>query len=77
MNIVLPPDTERLIEEHVRRGEYESSSALVNEAVQRLLAGTKHTAPSRGSRENAPALKLEPLPSLKGTLPPNWKDDIY
>ncbi len=79
MNITLSPDTERLVNERVERGEYQSATELLDVAVHHLLGTVEQLAPreANGIRENVPALELEPLPSLKGTLPPNWKDDIY
>lgn len=37
MDIELSPETEKLIRQELERGEYDSASALVNEAIQQLL----------------------------------------
>ncbi len=38
MNVTLGSELEKLVEEKVARGDYDSPSTLVQEAVQRLLA---------------------------------------
>ena len=37
MTVTLTPDLEKLVNEKVQRGEYESPEALIQEAVQRLF----------------------------------------
>jgi Arc/MetJ-type ribon-helix-helix transcriptional regulator len=40
MTITLTPELERLVQEKVDRGEYESADAFVGEAVQRLIGAS-------------------------------------
>ena len=37
MNLTLKPETEKLVQERVRRGEYKDASELVDEAIHYLL----------------------------------------
>lgn len=73
MNITLSPDTERPIQERVQKSEYPNVSELVNVTVHRLLTAVEHPIRQERNGQNSSALALEPLPSLKGSLPPNGR----
>lgn len=46
MNIVLPPATEKLIQERIESGEYPNASELVDVAVHRLLDRSPNPKPA-------------------------------
>lgn len=76
MNITLSPETEKLVNERVEKGEYQSVTELVNEAIHRLLAISERYETSAASPSEK-TTELKPLILLEGSLPANWKDDIY
>lgn len=75
MNIELSPEAEKLAKERVERGEYETLSELVNDAVYRLLQISEQY--ETAERSSGKSSELKPLILLEGSLPSNWKDDIY